>query len=510
MRIDLRALSFLLVWSALLVAAPAFAAGAASWEVAIVFLGGSEPADFQADVDRNVLELAKTEPGARLRLSILREFAERRTEAYFGDGRSLSVWDPLFSQPPLAGIKVPGAVRSTASPKRVFEDEKILRDFFSRAFRQPSARRLLVVYGHGEGFRGLKGVPLQTLETKLTAALPKRRQAKPVDLLWFDSCFMASLEVFVQLQGLSSYFIASQDAEFSSGMPFDVLSQLDEEGLDDPARAAVHLAYRHVESYSFIKRGSQRDAVETSSATVAVIDAEKLVNLIDPLQAVSKVLKGRELVDFVRFSARSQMENPAFIDLGKWAKDMRSRERSPEGAAALKRLGDILETSRVMSVQKSPRIYLKAPQESATLVFGYDGWSRGFEGDESFLARLPAPLNPQAFISGIDGRSWPSRPVKKRLIVQPFLPGDDRFDILWRDEKGAKLGATEQFVRTRDFAYITAKKNENPVLFAAHTWSSGTASDRYTGLNVADPSQGLPTMDYAETELHKKTGWANF
>lgn len=509
-----RPLSFLFATTLLVSAAPSRAGDGsttgAPWEVAIVFVGNGESAEFQADVDKNILELAKTEPGANLRLSIMREFDDRRTEAYFGNGRSLDVWDPLFSKVPLAGVKVPGVVRSSAVKNALFEEEKTLRDFLSKAFRQPSARRLLVIYGHGQGFRGLRGVPLLKLESKLANVLPKRRQGKPLDLLWFDSCFMASLEVFVQLQNLTSYFIASQDAEFSSGMPFDTLSELGDEGMDDPARAAVHLAYRHVESYSFIKEGSQRSSVETSSATVAVIDSEKIGNLIDPLQALSKKMKGRELVDLVRSSARSQMIDASFVDLGKWAKDMRLRERSPEGAAALKRLNDILETSRAMSVQKSPRIYLKAPRPSAVLVFGYDGWSRGFEGDEEIIARLPAPLNPQKFIAGFNGRSWPSRAVKKRLIVQPFLPGNDRFDVIWSDDKGGRIGGTEQFSRTRDFAYIAAQKDENPILFSAHTWSAGTTSDRYTGLNIADPSQGLPTMDYLETELQKKTGWANF
>lgn len=509
-------LRFLLraLFAALLVSAgPAHSWGATTWEVAVIFLGRGEAPAFQSDIDANILELAKTEPGDRLRLSILREIENRRVTAHFDSAttRAQGVWDPLFSKVPLAGVKVPGVLRTSAARNGVFdEDEKFLKSFLAQAFKKPLSRRLLVIYGHGEGYRGLRGVPLARLQKKLEESLPRRNARKSLDLLWFNSCFMASLEVFTQLRHLSDVFIGSQESEFSSGMPFDALGELIDEGIEDSSKAAAHLAYRYIESYSFIKKGSQTSAVAGSGATVSVVESRKLESLWPALRDVSERLRGRELTPLQKISSRVSMEDPRFVDLGRWLKELQERESDPAFKRSLRSLGALLETNRVMRIQKSPRVFLRAPVAPSRLVYGYEKWSRGFEEDSDVIGLLSGSLAPAGYVRGERGKAWPFRSVQKRLIVQPFLPGLNRFDVFWQDGQGKGLGGLQSYERHRDFAVGTAVNPRNPVIFSARTWSAGTQSDRYTGLNIADPSQGLPTIDYLESELQRLTGWANF
>src|SRR5205807_2203668 len=85
----------------------AFAAGP-GWEVGVIFLHDDFPAEYPADVDRNLLELARLAPGPGLRLSIYRELPDHAVQYQVDPGSSqLTPWDALFSKSPLPGVQVP-------------------------------------------------------------------------------------------------------------------------------------------------------------------------------------------------------------------------------------------------------------------------------------------------------------------------------------------------------------------------------------------------------------------
>ena len=55
----------------------ATAAANQDWEVAVLFLGAEDTADYQVDIDHDVRDMAKLAVGPRFRLSIYRDFADR-------------------------------------------------------------------------------------------------------------------------------------------------------------------------------------------------------------------------------------------------------------------------------------------------------------------------------------------------------------------------------------------------------------------------------------------------
>lgn len=495
----LKSLLFILCF---ILAAPV--AKAADWDVAVVFLGAQEPADFQADIDQNILELAKLNPSARFRVSVLRQLPGRVTTAFFEGSPALSKWDPLFFKPIAPGILVPGTIAISSIANSVLDEPAVLNNFLRRAFPRPQARRALVVYGHGEGFAGLRGKSLTALQSVLDAGVPRRAGNKSLDILWFDSCFMASLEVATQLRNLSHFILGAEDAEFSAGIPFESLAEL-ESGPDDVRAMTLFFAGRFLESYSFVERGTQTGAVVTSSATVAAIETSKLDRFLPLVKNLTESLKRSSVARLIRLQPKMSMERQNLLDFGKFVMTMARDTRDANLSAAARPVAAVLELGRATQAQRSPRVVLRAPVAESRVMFGFADWTQGFEGDSSvpFLA----PLMPTSYAAGPSQRRWPVRSVNKRLYVQPFQPGLDVFNAVFLDSQDKVIGAPLRVKRFKDIHFFTATRAENPILFAGHTVGLGAQSDRYTGLNVADPTMGLPSLEYVDSDFFKLTGW---
>ena len=80
--------------------ATAEARAATKWEVAVVFLGSEEPAEFQQDADENMRELLGLKPNKFLRVSVYREFSDRFARVFSSPetGKTLSA-RRLFEAP---------------------------------------------------------------------------------------------------------------------------------------------------------------------------------------------------------------------------------------------------------------------------------------------------------------------------------------------------------------------------------------------------------------------------
>ncbi|NUM89363.1 MAG: hypothetical protein HUU37_09180 [Bdellovibrionales bacterium] len=472
----------------LLVSAPAFSAS--GWEVAVLFLGAREPAEYQADIDENILELARVIPGRNLGLSILREFPDR-TVAYFPDPASsrLQSWDPLFHQVPAPGIRVPG-VMTVGEGGQILSDTASLRRFLRSAFRKNDSQRLLLIYAHGEGHEGLRSIPLPALRNALLDAVPPRRGRKPLDLFWLNSCFMANVETHWELAPITDLMLSSQDAEFSAGAPFEVLNSIEGKS---PQEAGHILGFRYLESYSFLRKGSQRRSVFESASTISLVSTEKLRNLKNALRAMggkSSPSRGR--------MERGRMAKSGLVDLGYAAHVV--------GATAVE---STLELGKSGKRHTTPRIYIPVPTPGARLVFGYENWTLGHRSDAGTLEKLPQSLEPQGFYSrGPRGKDWPFRRGERRIQVAPFAPGLNLFHFFFAAPDADRIVSSESFFRrTQDVFTFLAGRSDNPVLFSGHTEGKGQAAELYTGLNVWNPLAPTPSTEYLDLSFFRDTGW---
>ena len=196
------------------------------WEVAAVFLGTNEDSEFQSDIEKNLLEISKVKQTPALTIKTYRE--------------------------------IPGKTQPRSK----------LSAFLKSAYKDSTSKKALIIYGHGSGPEGLKDMPAAEMKAMLLKLNIK------MDVLWLDACFLSNLEFLYEIRSASRYTIASEEAEFSAGLPFESLGELPE--YDSALAASKFLAARFIESYSYLKNGEQREYVSTSSATVSVIDTEEL------------------------------------------------------------------------------------------------------------------------------------------------------------------------------------------------------------------------------------------
>jgi hypothetical protein len=482
----------------------------ATWEVAVVFLGADEAEDFQKDIDKNIRELFKTEPNDKYHLAVLRDFPNK-TAQYFNTSRTRqksAVTDGLFFKMPSRSASKLGTVSIQTRPaqaKSVLDDENQLKIFFQTAYSVPSAKRLLVVYGHGEGYKGLRQKKIINLSQSLTRLLPARG-GMPLDILWFDSCFMGSIEALYQLRALSPFFVSSEDAEFSAGTPFEIFEELGE-GPDDTKAVATNLATRFVESYSFIEQGSQTRSVIKSAATINVIESAKLKNLMPLLKDFAARLGSDEVIRRVRaISNKISMGQTDLVDLGQLTKRLANL---PVIGEVSKRISSFLEVSK-SRIKTNSRIKLKPDQQGALVVFGFENWSRGWQKDLQIVSQLPGNLKPAQFVDGPKTKKWPARKINKQIYVSPFMPGLQTFNFFFADPKTLQaVSPLSSFQRTQDYDSFTASSVANPIVFSAYTQAIGSEAEKYTGLNISDPGAGVPTIDYIETDFFKETQWGN-
>ncbi|MBI3019300.1 MAG: hypothetical protein HYY61_05355 [Deltaproteobacteria bacterium] len=515
-KITNRALLFLFLF---IFAASTWAA--TPWEVAVIFLGSDESAEYQKDIDKNILELARITPNSSLKLSIFREFSDLEA-TYFSDPTSeeLHIWDPLFYEIDFHGIQIPGqlsVLQKKSSEKNIVLNDEKLSSFLNRAFKIPEAHRMLVLYSHGLAFDGLRNIKLKELRSQLERALPQRpgkSPEKPIDILWLDACFMATIEVAYELRNLSSYFMASEEDEFSSGMPFDALQMLNDNG-QDPKTVARNLAERFLESYSFIQEGTQRKAITSTSATLSLIETEKLDSLVKNISKLVQTssLFPKELKLALKISNRlRKTARKDLVDLGSLLLAFKRNHFTPlETRPLVEEMITILNLTQPEKLKTNPRIFIRPEQNNSLLVYGYEHWTRGFENDALILNKLPPLLKPERFISGIENKKWPARLIHKALALSPFSAGLKEFNFWFADPQTGKfLGSPQSFTRTQDTVTFEAEHPQNPILFTGYTQGIGNSAERYSGLAILAPLQDAASLDYLETEFSEVTGWASF
>lgn len=538
---------FISLTAALFFATPPLASADPAWEVAIVFLGADETDDYQRDIDADIFELAKvlpvynSEAEEKIRLSIYRDFQDKSV-TYRVDpfAMRVTVWNDLYFEAPVDGIRVPGEILVRAKEETeagLFQHSEYMQEFLANAYTAGESRRLLILWGHGLGFQGMKGMRLGPLRELLERSIPARpplganesmgmgseedniqTKRKPLDILWFDSCFMGTVEVAYEMKDLATHMIASQEAEFSTGAPLERLYQLEDDTLSTE-EVSIILARDFIRSYSFLRGGTQTGAIEKSPATITAIDLAKIPTLVEEILAVresQKNLRGGLRKELNATAQERNMEMEGLADLVGLMADLRDLEATKD--IAVEAINNVIRRvegfGRANRAREALPITVRAPKgyPKAWLVFGYNEWMYGYEGDWGTLEKLPDGLHPDGFIEGKHGMKWPFKEVSGFMEVYPFTPGRNRFYYYYVDPKtGKRISGEESKLRwvDKEVVEFEAANPENPIRFSAYTQSVGERSERYFGLAIFDPS-GRMQPGVRHTRFHEKTKWGSF
>ena len=118
--------------------------------------------------------------------------------------------------------------------------------------RYPAARTMLVLWGHGDGWRGLcpDGSDILTL-TELGSALASATAAmgRGLDIVAVDSCAGATFEMLYELSGHSDFLVASENNVPFQGLPYtQILNGLAAETGQSAERFSSEIVRDYIES----------------------------------------------------------------------------------------------------------------------------------------------------------------------------------------------------------------------------------------------------------------------
>jgi len=178
-------------------------AGRHSWTVMVYMAGDSSLSPF---VDKNLEEMMKVGSSGNLKVVVL---ADRLGE---GDAGMYLVRKGELEDLSLREIwiKRPNELE-TGRPQT-------LQSFLNFSVKNyPADHRMLVIWGHGNGWKGAAGdgedlLSLADLRTALSGF--------ELDILAFDACAMATMEVYYEVGTAARYIIASEKTVPTAGWPY--------------------------------------------------------------------------------------------------------------------------------------------------------------------------------------------------------------------------------------------------------------------------------------------------
>jgi hypothetical protein len=240
------------------------------WTV-MVYMAGENTLGAQVEPDIQEMELAGST--ADVNIVVMADLPPALTI------NSMNNFRGLVSHHPAGGI---GSSFTALAAEPNTGDPATLRDFVTWATGQyPALNHALIVWGHGDGWRGVAPDANGGSPDSLTMdEFPGAFGPKHLGLLAFDACLMAQLEVALQLTSEARLLVASQDCIQGAGFPYDtMLNALKTNPEWDAQSLADDMVDRHSTEYA-------SDPDHTLSAVRLNNDLHDLADLVGALGAL--------------------------------------------------------------------------------------------------------------------------------------------------------------------------------------------------------------------------------
>jgi hypothetical protein len=207
----------------------------------------------------------------------------------------------------------------------------------------PADRTALVLWDHGGGWHGFgvdeasgnRLMHLPEIEQGVAQGLAGAN-AKPLALIGFDACLMATWEVAATLSPHAEYLLASEETEPGHGWDWSAFSLAANSPDTDPVTLGKHVMA------GFFAQAQQQNTVD--NVTLALIDLYRLGSLHDAMTGMTKTFDGSQalVTAFGRGQERSLKFGDApdpsratnLVDLGTLAEET-SKEASQVQAGAI-------------------------------------------------------------------------------------------------------------------------------------------------------------------------------
>lgn len=325
-------------------------AGAADWTV-MVYLDGDNNLESDALIDFR--EMAAV--GSNDRLNIVVQL-DRISSPEFWDDTSAGDWEGTkrFLIEPGMEPEASAAVEDLGEVN--MGDPAALADFIEWGVKTyPANRYALIIWDHGASWLGVASddtdggdaLSMPELSSALSTA-QQRAGFGTLDIIGFDACLMAQLDVFQAVQPYGQVAVASAELEPNDGWAWDKwLAVLAE----DPSQDAHSVAGAIVDTYIEYFEGTGSDEVTLSAFDLTRLDA-LTGHVADLAAAMRDDLSGSyaaigQARSFVNVYAPAYPEEFNAIDLGHFVELLPEQGASGAVAAAAEEVGRALVEARV-------------------------------------------------------------------------------------------------------------------------------------------------------------------
>ncbi len=390
-------------------------------------------------------------------------------------------------------------------------DPKTLENFCRWAVETyPAEHYALVIWNHGAGWSGVsyddntrRGLDLPEVRSALEpiAALLEAKQGKKhIDVLDFDACLMATLEVGYELKDVVDYLVASQEVEPGDGMPYDdYLEWLTTYPEAPPVSFAKAMVDRYVRSYA--PKGSQTAGDfgwfhETKSALrlARMEELRRGVEDVAGLLLERKDLLGEVAEEIVADSRRFGR----LVDIGDFLTRLAKKVGKDDPVAkAAKRVTDLIgyPTEQYPLVNE---VLIKRRRPGA-VIWGFNGWKAPPRNLAPFVYRsrfaktpLVGPDEKGNYVARIQ---FPPTLADPKTGKQEFVK---RIDYRFEDEKKErKVEDFENLFVTTDFP------SEGPVIAEGHLVSN----NRSHGVSIYFPAYLGFDKEYLKLRFAQDSKW---
>jgi DNA uptake protein ComE-like DNA-binding protein len=383
----------------------------------------------------------------------------------------------------------------------------------------PAEHYALVIWNHGAGWSGVSyddnthhGMDLPEVREALEGICGslKRQNKEHIDILDFDACLMATLEVGFELRNTVDTLVASQEVEPGDGNPYtDWLKFLSQYPEAPPAAIAKSLVEAYINSYA--PNGSQaggggaptgEERWNGGAETKSAIRLSKMVETRDAVEAVAKILQGKTDL------------------LGDVAEDIL------KDARRYGRLVDIQDFFTKVAEHEKSDAALKAAVERVQDLIGYPNDGKDKLVNEAVISRR----SPGAVIWGFNGWATPPRNLapfvyQSRFAKTPLTGPDEKgnyvaklkFPPMLRNNKTQKM----EFVKEINYRFDddqekrTLKDFENKFFTTEFTPTSAILAEghmignnRSHGLSLYFPAYLGFDKEYRRLQFSDGSTWA--
>ncbi|MCG8353553.1 MAG: clostripain-related cysteine peptidase [Chloroflexales bacterium] len=324
--------------------------GAADWTV-MVYLDGDN--DLEPDALQDYAEMARV--GSTERVHILVQL-DRIASREHWDDTSNGNWDGARRFRVEQGVMPDPANQLQDLGEVNMGDPRTLADFVEWGVSTyPAQRYALILWDHGAAWPGIASDDTSNGDAltlpELTSALSTAEQRTgfgKLDLIGFDACLMAQIDVFQAIEPYGLVAVGSAELEPNEGWDWDAwLTQLSA----NPEQTAFDIAPVIVETYikSFV-------GTDASDITLSAFDLRQFNGLIERLDRLADAmmtdLHGSyraigQARSFVTTYAPSYPEEFNAIDLGHFAQLLPDQGATGAVAAAAQELADAIEQARI-------------------------------------------------------------------------------------------------------------------------------------------------------------------